>query len=90
MAAAFERTSVQLYRDCLRLATRMGGRSAKGIAMRSMIKAEFVKNKNEKDEVKIAEQTILYMCVLSSMKNILGYGSSNRKSSNIAEKKKSK
>jgi hypothetical protein len=44
----------------------MGGRSAKGIAMRSMIKAEFVKNKNEKDEVKIAEQKNAAMRALSN------------------------
>ena len=75
MAAAFERTSVQLYRDCLRLATRMGGRSAKGIAMRSMIKAEFVKNKNEKDEVKIAEQK---NAAIRALSNYLLYSSAQK------------
>ena len=71
--AAFERTSLQLYRDCLRLATRIGGRSAKGIAMRSMIKTEFAKNKEETDEVKIAEQK---NAAIRALSNYLIYQSS--------------
>ncbi len=64
--AQFTRTSQQLYRDCLRLATRLGGRSAKGIALRTMVKAEFVKNKSETDELKIIEQKNAAMRALSN------------------------
>ena len=64
--AAFERSTVQLYRDCLRLATRLGGRSAKGIALRSMVKTEFVKNKDEKDEQQIIEQKNAAMRALTN------------------------
>ena len=84
--AAFERTTAQLYRDCLRLATHLGGRSAKGIALRSTIKAEFIKNKNETNPNAIAEQKNAAMRALS---NYLVYASSakdERLSSNINRK----
>ena len=34
----------QLFRDCLRLASHIGGQSAKGIGLRTMIRSEFRKN----------------------------------------------
>ena len=50
-----ERTVVQLYRDCFRLAHRIGGRSAKGDALRSMLRTEFRKNAGETDAARIDE-----------------------------------
>ncbi|ETW02060.1 hypothetical protein H310_05672 [Aphanomyces invadans] len=47
------RTSLQLYRDCLRLANHIGGKTKKGYAIRSMLRAEFRKSMNETDELKI-------------------------------------
>ena len=67
--AQFTRTSQQLYRDCLRLATRLGGRSAKGIALRTMVKAEFVKNKSETDELKIIETAMKNNTTISLKNN---------------------
>ena len=43
--------------------------------MRSMIKAEFVKNKNEKDEVKIAEQK---NAAIRALSNYLLYSSAQK------------
>eukprot|EP00953_Heterococcus_sp_UTEX-ZZ885_P023575 12949-Heterococcus_DN1.PRE.1 len=45
----------QLYRDCLRLANHVGGRSPKGEAMRKMIGLEFRKNATERDAKKIED-----------------------------------
>ena len=57
-----ERTSLQLYRDCLRLAKRVGGRSAK----EAMVRAEFKKNRDERDPDMIAEQKASAMRALSN------------------------
>ena len=61
-----ERTTLQLYRDCLRLAKRIGGRSAKGHALRAMVRAEFQKNKDEADPDRVAEQKMAAMRGLSN------------------------
>ena len=61
-----ERTSLQLYRDCLRLAKRVGGRSAKGAAIQAMVRAEFKKNRDERDPDMIAEQKASAMRALSN------------------------
>jgi hypothetical protein len=61
-----ERTSLQLYRDCLRLANRVGGRSAKGTAIRAMVRAEFQKNRDERDPDVIAEKKASAMRALSN------------------------
>ena len=44
----------KLYRDCLRLVRHIApGESPKGMALRSTVRMEFGKNKNENDEAKI-------------------------------------
>lgn len=54
MSAPMQRTALQLYRDCIRLVNHIApGSSPKGLALRSVVKLEFSKNKNEKDEDKI-------------------------------------
>ena len=45
-----ERTSLQLFRDCLRVAKRVGGRTAKGSALRSAVRIEFEKHRDETDK----------------------------------------
>jgi len=51
---AVQRTSLQLYRDCLRLVSHIApGSSPKGLALRSTVRLEFSKNKDEEDEDKI-------------------------------------
>ncbi|DAZ97218.1 TPA: hypothetical protein N0F65_003849 [Lagenidium giganteum] len=47
------RTSIQLYRDCLRLAKHIGGKSKKGIAIRTLVRREFEKGRDETDPEKI-------------------------------------
>ena len=48
-----ERTSVQLYRDCLRMVKHIGGNSSKGLALRKIVRVNFRKNIGERDERKI-------------------------------------
>ena len=57
---------MQLYRDCLRLAKRVGGRSAKGTAIRAMVRAEFQKNRDERDPDVVADQKASAMRALSN------------------------
>ena len=48
------RNSKQLFRDCLRLAQHVAGKSSpKAIQMKKMIRMEFKKNKDEMDTAKI-------------------------------------
>ncbi|GAB9473238.1 hypothetical protein Gpo141_00010393 [Globisporangium polare] len=47
------RTSIQLYRDCMRLAKHIGGTSKKGSAIKSLIRREFEKARDETDPEKI-------------------------------------
>ena len=48
------RTSIQLFRDALRLANHIAGKSSpKGRQLVSIIRAEFKKNKDENDVAKI-------------------------------------
>mmetsp|Transcript_7330 Transcript_7330/g.10823 ORF Transcript_7330/g.10823 Transcript_7330/m.10823 type:complete len:120 (-) Transcript_7330:319-678(-) len=57
MSGGVTRTSLQLFRDCLRLVKHIApGESAKGVALRAMVKTEFRKNKDEEDEGKIEVQ----------------------------------
>ncbi|TYZ62747.1 hypothetical protein PybrP1_000188 [[Pythium] brassicae (nom. inval.)] len=53
MATKVSRTSLQLYRDCMRLAKHIGGKSKKGEAIRSLIRREFEKGRAEVDPEKI-------------------------------------
>mmetsp|Transcript_34874 Transcript_34874/g.35520 ORF Transcript_34874/g.35520 Transcript_34874/m.35520 type:complete len:100 (+) Transcript_34874:178-477(+) len=47
------RTSIHLYRDCLRLVQHMSGNSAKGKQLRTIVRNEFKKNMNVEDNTKI-------------------------------------
>ncbi|TMW69321.1 hypothetical protein Poli38472_001477 [Pythium oligandrum] len=47
------RTSIQLYRDCMRLAKHIGGTSKKGQAIKELIRREFEKGRHETDPEKI-------------------------------------
>jgi len=49
------KTTVQLYRDCLRLIKYVAGDSAKGRQMRLMVGGEFRRHKDETDPEKIEE-----------------------------------
>mmetsp|Transcript_711 Transcript_711/g.916 ORF Transcript_711/g.916 Transcript_711/m.916 type:complete len:110 (+) Transcript_711:165-494(+) len=50
-----QRTTLQLYRDCLRLVQHIAGKSRKGDAIRSIVRTEFRKNTEVKDPQKIEE-----------------------------------
>lgn len=52
-AKAIARTSPQLFRDCLRLVNHIAGKSKKGVALRKIVKGEFVKNAKVGDPVRI-------------------------------------
>ena len=54
MQQGVSRTSVQLYRDCLRLVNHMAGNSAKGNQLRAIVRGEFKRNKDVHDEEKVA------------------------------------
>lgn len=47
------RSALQLFRDCIRLARHIGGDSAKGTALKAMVRAEFQKCRDETDLEKI-------------------------------------
>lgn len=54
MSGPTQRTSIQLYRDLLRLLTHIApGSSPKSIALRTTVRAEFEKSRNEEDPTKI-------------------------------------
>ena len=66
-AGMIQKTSLQLYRDCLRLVNHVApGNSAKSVAMRAMVRTEFVKNRNEKDEAKLESQKAAAVRALSN------------------------
>lgn len=49
-----QRTSLQLYRDCLRLVKHIApGSSPKGVALRNTVRSEFWKNKDVQNEAQI-------------------------------------
>ena len=50
-----ERSTVALFRDCLRLASHIGGDSPKGIALKQLVKDGFHKHKGETDPAKIGQ-----------------------------------
>ncbi|CAI5716715.1 unnamed protein product [Hyaloperonospora brassicae] len=47
------RTTIQLYRDCMRLAKHIGGTSKKGQAIKELVRREFDKGRSETDPEKI-------------------------------------
>ena len=54
MSAPTQRTSIQLYRDLLRLLAHIApGSSPKSTALRTSVRVEFEKSREEKDPVKI-------------------------------------
>ena len=53
--AMLERSTVALFRDCLRLASHIGGDSPKGIALKQLVKDGFHKHKGETDPAKIEQ-----------------------------------
>ena len=55
MATKIGKSSLALYRDCLRLIEHMAGRSAKAQTIKGILRGEFAKNRNETDPVKIEE-----------------------------------
>ncbi|CAM9614588.1 unnamed protein product [Discosporangium mesarthrocarpum] len=52
-AGQIQRTSLQLYRDCLRLVDHIAAKSAKGQQLRHILRGEFEKNRDVKDQDKI-------------------------------------
>ncbi len=55
-----QRTSTQLYRDCLRLVAHVAGRSKKGDALRAIVRGEFRKNA----KVKYIYARIVYVILI--------------------------
>ncbi|CAN0051491.1 unnamed protein product [Heterosigma akashiwo] len=53
LGGGIQRTTIQLYRDCMRLVQHIAGKSKKGDNIRRIVGGEFRKNKDEKDEAKI-------------------------------------
>ena len=54
MSAPTQRTSIQLYRDLLRLLAHIApGTSPKSIALRTTVRAQFENSRNEEDPAKI-------------------------------------
>lgn len=48
-----ERSTIHLFRDCLRLASHVGGDSPKGLALKRMVKEGFHKHKAVTDAAEI-------------------------------------
>lgn len=61
-----ERSTIALYRDCLRTAHHIGGHSAKGTQLRARARAAFRENMNERDPAKIAKLKGDAMRILSN------------------------
>ena len=54
MSGPINRTSLELYRDCLRLARHVApGYSPKAVALKQMVRSQFQANRHEKDASKI-------------------------------------
>mmetsp|Transcript_26359 Transcript_26359/g.38930 ORF Transcript_26359/g.38930 Transcript_26359/m.38930 type:complete len:100 (+) Transcript_26359:133-432(+) len=54
MSTPMNRTSLQLYRDCIRLVRHIApGHSGKSTALRTMVRSQFEKSRNEKDPATI-------------------------------------
>ena len=48
-----ERSTIHLFRDCLRLAGHIGGSSPKGLALKKVVSEGFKKHKNVADKAEI-------------------------------------
>ncbi|GMI42035.1 hypothetical protein TrCOL_g3289 [Triparma columacea] len=54
MASAVSRTSIELYRDCLRLISHIApGSTPKSVALRTTLRSQFRANANLTDEVEV-------------------------------------
>ena len=73
MGDAIAKTSPQLYRDCLRLVSHVGGQSAKGRAMKLMVTTEFRKHADVTDE---KELEALRANAVRALSNYMVYESS--------------
>lgn len=71
-----QRTALQLYRDCIRLVSHIApGSSPKGVALRSIVKLEFTKSKDEKDEGRIE---VLKAGAIRALSNYMLYESGGK------------
>ena len=75
MQSGVSRTSLQLYRDCLRLVKHMAGNSAKGNHLRAVVRGEFKRNKDEEDPDKVAQ---LKTDAIRGLTNYLVYQASEK------------
>ena len=53
--ALSNRTTIQIYRDCMRLITHISGDTVKSVKVRNMVRQQFKQNKLIKDEQKIEQ-----------------------------------
>lgn len=63
-----QRSSIEIFRDCLRLINHVGGKSDKALEIRKHVMTEFKRNKNETDPAKI---TIMKDCAVQGLTNYL-------------------
>uniref|UniRef100_A0A7S2CG24 Complex 1 LYR protein domain-containing protein n=1 Tax=Florenciella parvula TaxID=236787 RepID=A0A7S2CG24_9STRA len=75
MGDAIAKTTPQLYRDCLRLVSHVGGQSAKGRAMKMMVTTEFRKHADVTDE---KELEALRANAVRALSNYMVYESSSK------------
>jgi len=76
MAASLERTTIQLFRDCLRTASHIGGDSPKGLALKQAVRDGFRKHLAVRDP---AEVERLRGDAVRALSNYLVMKSLNRK-----------
>ena len=86
-AAASSASVTKLYRDCLRLCFHIGGRSAKGDALRSTVRGEFRKNMGETDPVKIENLKLAAVRGLSNYLTLESGAKDPRIAANMAAQK---
>jgi hypothetical protein len=63
-----QRTTIEIFRDCLRLINHVGGKSDKAGAIRFHVRSEFKKNMREADPLKISIQKD---CAIQGLSNYL-------------------
>ena len=73
-----ERSTLHLFRDCMRLAAHVGGDSAKGLALKRMVREGFRKHKDVTDAAEIER---LRGDATRALSNYLVMKSLNRKDS---------
>lgn len=55
MVGQLPKTTLQIYRDCMRLIKHVAGNSSKATMVRGLVRREFAKNRGETDEQRIAQ-----------------------------------